>query len=340
MNNAVKTGSMRFTFLTLLVLNVLFCSAYAGVALGANPDFVVAVDGSGDFRTVQEAINAVPDFRSKVTVVLIKKGRYKEKLVLPSSKIKVTLIGECLDETVITGDDYAAKKNLFGEEMGTTGSSGFYVFGDDFTACNLTFENSSGLVGQAVAVRVTGDRVVFESCRFLGFQDTLYPHTSGSRQYYHNCYIEGTVDFIFGWATAFFDECEIFCKDQGYITAASTEEGVAHGFVFRNCKITGSAPEGSVYLGRPWRNFAQTVFLNCFLDRVVHPQGWHNWDKTEAENNTFYAEYNSYGPGANASNRVKWSHQLNEKEAALYTPEKVLGGSDGWDAIGIAERIK
>lgn len=288
-------------------------------------DFVVAKDGSGDFKTVQEAINAVPDFRKNTTTVYIKNGIYKEKLILPTSKTAVTFIGQDVKKTILTHDDYASKKNAFGEEMGTTGSTSFYVFGDDFTARNITFENSAGPVGQAVAVRIDGDKVMFENCRFLGFQDTLYPHGRQSRQYYKNCYIEGTTDFIFGWSTAVFDDCEIFAKEGGqYITAASTEEGTSHGFVFRNCKITGNAPADSYYLGRPWRPYAQTVFINCDLDKIIKPEGWHNWGKKDAEETTFYAEYNSKGPGAKVKERVSWSHQLSEEEAEKYTLENIF----------------
>lgn len=328
---------MRVVLFSLFFIHVVYFAGQSESRKDALPHFVVAKDGSGDFTNVQDAIDAVPDFRKNETVILIKNGRYKEKLTLPSSKTNVTFIGESRDETIITWDDYASKKNVFGEEVGTTGSSGFFVFGDDFTVRNITFENSSGPLGQAVAVRISGDRIVFANCRFLGFQDTLYPQASGSRQYYYKCYIEGTVDFIFGWSTAFFDECDIYCKDKGYITAASTNDGVAHGFVFRNCKITGSAPQGSVFLGRPWRNYAKTVFLNCFLDSVVHTKGWHNWDKPDAESTVFYAEYNSFGPGANNGGRVGWSHQLSDAAAAFYTPENILKGHDGWDAVQSAK---
>lgn len=317
-----------------VVLTIICCLSQMSRAMNhPSAHFVVAADGSGDFITIQEAINAVPDFRAVETVIFIKPGIYKEKLILATSKTKVTMVGQSSQSTVITGDDYAQKPNRFGEPMGTTGSSGFYVFGDDFTAVNLTFENSAGPVGQAVAVRVSGDRAIFKNCRFLGFQDTLYPQASGSRQYYYQCYIEGTVDFIFGWATAYFDECEIHCKDKGYITAASTDEGVKYGFVFRNCKVTGTAPDGSVYLGRPWRIYARTVFISCELGAVIHPQGWHNWNKPDAETTAWYAEYNSNGKGANPESRVAWSHQLTAAEAALYTPEIVLGGNDGWNPV-------
>lgn len=289
-------------------------------------DFTVAKDGSGDFKTVQEAINAVPDLRKNRTTIFIKNGVYKEKLILPYTKTNLTFIGESVEKTILTHDDYAAKKNRFGEEMGTSGSSSFFVNGEGFIARNITFENSSGPVGQAVAVRIDADKVFFENCRFLGFQDTLYPHGKNSRQYYKNCYIEGTVDFIFGWSTAVFKDCEIFCKgDGGYVTAASTLQEAPYGFVFIDCKITGNAPENSFYLGRPWRPYAQTVFINCFLDKHIKPEGWHNWNKPDAEKTAFYAEYKSHGPGAFPGRRVSWSRQLSEEKAAALTPEEILG---------------
>jgi pectinesterase len=287
-------------------------------------DFVVAKDGTGTFKTVQEAINAVPDFRKNQTTIFIKNGVYKEKLILATSKTNVKFVGEDAMKTIITNDDFAQRKNRFGEEMGTTGSSTFFVFGDDFSAENITFENSAGPVGQAVAVRIDGDRVTFNKCRFLGNQDTLYPHGEKSRQYYKDCYIEGTVDFIFGWSTAVFDNCTVFCKNNGYVTAASTLDTVRYGFVFINCKITGDAPANSFYLGRPWRPFAKTVFINCYLDKQIKPEGWHNWDKKDAESTSFYAEYKSKGPGANDKARVNWSHQLSDEEAKAFTLENIF----------------
>lgn len=305
----------------LVIVFCLFCTSVQAKAY----DFVVAKDGSGDFTTVQEAINAVPDFRKNPTTIYIKNGIYKEKLVLPASKTSVYFIGEDVKRTVLTHDDYASKKNRFGEEMGTTGSSSFFIFGDDFSAENITFENSSGPVGQAVAVRIDGDRVMFNNCRFLGFQDTLYPHGKNSRQYYKNCYIEGTVDFIFGWSTAVFEDCVIFCKgDSGYVTAASTLEGTPFGFVFLNCRITGSAPANSFYLGRPWRPFAKTVFINSFLDKQIKPEGWHNWNKPDAEKTTFYAEYNSKGPGSAPQQRVKWADLLTAEQAKAYSLKNIF----------------
>ncbi|MBW3546016.1 MAG: pectin esterase [Bacteroidetes bacterium] len=302
-------------------------------------DFVVAADGSGDFKTVQEAFMAVPDFRKNTTTIFLKKGTYKEKLILPASKTNVRLIGEDVHTTVLTHDDFASKKNRFGEEMGTTGSTSFYVFGDGFTAENITFENSAGPVGQAVAVRVDGDKVIFSNCRFLGFQDTLYPHGRTSRQYYKNCYIEGTTDFIFGWSTAVFENCEIFCKEgSSYITAASTEEGQPYGFVFLNCRITGEAQPNTYYLGRPWRPFAKTVYINSHLGDHIKAEGWHNWDKPHAEKTAFYAEYGSKGPGAAPKKRVAWSHQLTAEQAKEYTLANIFGDWNPVEQLATAEQ--
>ncbi len=290
----------------------------------SDPDFIVAADGSGDFTTVQAAIDAVPDFRKQRTTIFIKNGTYKEKLVLPASKTMVSFMGQDADQTVLTHGDYASKKNRFGEEMGTTGSSSFFLFGDDFIAENITFANSAGPVGQAVAVRVDGDRAIFRNCRFLGHQDTLYPHGRNSRQYYQHCHIEGTTDFIFGWSTAVFEDCDIVCKAESYITAASTEADSSYGFVFKNCRITGDLPAGSVYLGRPWRDHAKVVFMQCELGEFIRPEGWHNWGQPEREKTAFYAEYQNTGPGADITQRVSWSHQLTENQAEPYTLETIF----------------
>ncbi|MCX2680003.1 pectinesterase family protein [Galbibacter sp. EGI 63066] len=307
---------------------------YANIEVYANSlveqqyDIVVAKDGTGDFSTVQEAINRVPDLRKNRTTIFIKKGIYKEKLILPASKTNVAFIGEDKNETVLTYNDYAQKKNVFGENIGTSGSSSFFIFGDGFTAKNITFENSAGPVGQAVAVRIDGDKVVFENCRFLGNQDTLYLHGKQSRQYYKDCYIEGTVDFIFGWSTGFFENCVIHCKNKGYITAASTTKETEYGMVFKNCKITGEGKD-TFYLGRPWRDYAKTVWIDCYFEDHIKAEGWHNWNKPKAEKTAFYAEYNSSGPGTSRK-RVKWAKQLTAEQAQEFTRDKVLQGDDDW----------
>jgi pectinesterase len=314
--------------LVFLLASILFFGA-AVKAQQLKPDFVVAKDGSGNFKTIQEAINAVPDFRKKQTVIFIKNGIYKEKLVLAECKSQVSFIGENVDNTVISYDDYNQKKNIFGEDKGTSGSSGFYIYGPSFSAANITFSNTAGPVGQAVAVFVAGDMAKFKNCKFLGFQDTLYTYGMNSRQYYNHCYIEGTVDFIFGWSTAVFDSCTIFGKAAGYYTAASTAEGKKFGYVFFNCNITGNAPDSTFYLGRPWRPYAKTVFIQCNIGKQVKAEGWNNWGNVQNEKTAFYAEYKNYGPGA-AANRVPWSKQLTDEEVKEYTLKNILSG---WDPL-------
>jgi len=309
-------------FLLCPLILCFFC-----LQLSAKPkQIIVAQDGSGTFKTVTEAIMSVPDSNSSPVIIYIKNGIYKEKLTIPESKTNITLLGQDVNKTILTYDDYASKKDSEGKDIGTSRSASVFVFCDDFVAENITFENSSGPVGQALALSVGGDKVFFKNCRFLGFQDTMYTFGGTSRQYFYKCYIEGTVDFIFGAATAVFDKCEIFCKRSGYITAASTPEGQKFGYVFKDCKITGSAPEKSFYLGRPWRPYAQVVFIKCDLPAIIRPEGWHNWGKESNEQTAFYAEYSNKGEGFEPEKRVKWSKQLSKEEASKYTLENVFGG--------------
>ena len=304
----------------------------------ADYNFVVAQDGSGDFTTVQAAINAVPDYRKAgPTRIYIKKGIYKEKIVIAESKQSVQLIGE--DGAVLTYDDYAQKPNVFGEEKGTSGSGSIYIFGPDFMAENMTFENSSGPVGQAVACHVAGDRAVFRRCRFLGFQDTLYTFGENTREYYEDCYIEGTIDFIFGKATAVFNRCELRSKRTGgFLTAPATPQGSNYGYVFYDCKLTADegVEAGSVWLSRPWRPYGKTVFIRCEMGQHIRPEGWNNWGKTDNERTAYYAEYQCYGKGADTSRRVAWSHQL--KDANAYVMTNILKGADGWNPLLSTEK--
>ncbi|MDE7474927.1 MAG: hypothetical protein K2M71_04810 [Duncaniella sp.] len=311
-------------------LLMLLLSIVAVSAAERKYDFVVAQDGSGDFTTVQEAINAVPDFRkANRTTILIKKGDYKEKVIIPECKINLTLVGE--DGTKITYDDYASKPNRFGEEKSTSGSASCYIYAPDFIAENLTFENSSGPVGQAVACFVSGDRAIFRNCRFLGCQDTLYTYGYPTRQYYEDCYIEGTVDFIFGKATAVFNRCNIHSRGNGYVTAPATPEDSKYGYVFHDCKLTGADGVKNVPLSRPWRPYAQAIFINCDLGNHISPAGWNNWGKESNEKTVTYAEYNSKGPGANPSARAPYSHQLTDPTP--YAITTVLAGDDGWNPL-------
>ena len=293
-------------------------------------DFVVAKDGSGDFFTVQEAINAVPNFRKNVrTNILIRKGEYKECVIVPECKINVALYAE--EGAVITGDGYASKPNGLGETMSTSGSSTMYIYAPDFYAEGLTVANTAGRVGQAVACFVDGDRAHFRNCRFLGNQDTLYTYGKDSRQYYDSCYVEGTVDFIFGWSTAVFKDCTIHSLAKGYVTAPSTDEGKPYGYVFWNCRLTAEDGVDGVYLSRPWRPYAQAVYVECEMGGHIDPVGWNNWGKESNEKTAYYAEYKSTGDGANPKARAAFSHQLDD--ASKYAPETVLQGNDGWNPV-------
>ena len=284
--------------------------------------FKVSPDGKSEFKTIQEAIIAAPDFSKVPIKIFIKSGTYREKLNLSPSKTNIHLIGEDKANTIITYDDFAQKLNILNQEIGTSGSATFFVFGDQFTAENITFKNEAGTVGQAVAVRIDADKVKFINCNFIGNQDTLYLVKPYSRNYFKSCYIEGTVDYIFGSATAYFEDCHLHNKAKGYITAASTPQDAKFGFVFYNTKITGENIT-SHYLGRPWRPYAKTVFINTTIDQSVKPEGWNNWGKDSNEETTYYAEYNTVNNN-HKQNRVKWSHTLQQKDIIEYTINNIF----------------
>ena len=291
-------------------------------------DFVVAQDGSGDFISIQKAIDACKAFPDKRIIIFVKNGTYKEKLVVPSCNSLLSIVGESVEKTIITYDDYFDKINR-------GRNSTFYTYtlkveANDFRLENITVENSAGPVGQAVALHVEGDYCVFVNCHFLGNQDTVYAAGRFSRQYFRNCYIEGTTDFIFGEATALFEACVIHCKADSYITAASTSEGKPFGFVFQNCKITAAEGVKKIYLGRPWRIYAKTAYLNCEMGAFICPEGWSNWSKPESEKLAVYAEYNNSGAGASITERVSWSIRLSAKDAEGYAKENIFT-SFGWE---------
>jgi pectinesterase len=285
-------------------------------------DMIVSPAGKGTYKTLQAAINAVPDCKTNRTVIFVKKGIYKEKVIVPSSKINLTIIGEDAVNTIITFDDYNPK--VKGTDTITTWSSyTFSVEAEGFIAENITFENSAGRVGQAVALRVNSDKVIFRNCRFLGNQDTLFAHGIG-RVLFSKCYIEGTTDFIFGSAVALFEGCRIHSKSNSYVTAASTPMGNTYGYVFKNCTLTADSGLRKVFLGRPWRAFAKTVYINCYLGAHIFPEGWDNWHSIDREKTVYYAEYKSTGPGANPIARVSWSKQLADSDTLNYTIEKIF----------------
>jgi len=295
-------------------------------------DAIVSVGGTGNYRTVQAAIDAAPATRASGRwVVLIKPGSYREVVHVPRGKAPLAIVGEDPVATRITYDRKASDTGTDGAAIGTFRSATMFIEGDDVVVANVTVENAAGPAGQAVALRVEGDRVVIRNSRLLGWQDTLL--LNRGRQYIEDTYIAGHVDFIFGGATAFFSRCHVHAWRDGYLTAASTPADQPYGFVFADSIVTGE-PEVRTYLGRPWRDFAQTTFLRTVMGAAVVPEGWHNWDRPEREGTARYAEYGSSGPGALSLNRrVRWSRMLDAGEAARLTVAAVLGGSDKWNPL-------
>jgi pectinesterase len=279
-------------------------------------------NGSGDFTTIQEAINAAKAFPSERITIFIKNGVYYEKVKIHSWNPYISLIGESREKTIISYDDHFNKINI--GRNSTFHTYTVLVEGNDFIAKNLTIQNTSGEVGQAVALNVNADRVIISNCSVLGNQDTLYTSGEGTKNYFRDCYIEGTTDFIFGDATVLFENCTIHSKSNSYITAASTPPNTEFGYVFKNCKLTANENVTEVFLGRPWRIYAKTVYINCEMGKHIKSEGWHNWSKPEAEKTAFYAEYNCSGAGFQPTERVPWAHQLRKAEAKKYTIENCM----------------
>ena len=302
---------------------------------------IVSQDGSGDYNTIQQAVNSTRDLGIQRITIFIKNGTYHEKLIIPTWKTNISLIGENKEKTIITNADYSGKavpggKDAYGKNAFTTHTSyTVLVQANDFIAENLTIENTSGQVGQAVALHIEGDRCAIKNCKILGNQDTLYATTEKSRQLYIDCYIEGTTDFIFGEATVVFQNCIIKSLANSYVTAAATTPRQKFGFVFFECKLIADTSVTKVFLGRPWRPFAKTVFIHCELGNHILPGGWDAWKGDamfpDKEKTTCYAEYQCFGTGSKTKERVTWSRQLSVKEAKLYTFKNIFGGTDNWN---------
>jgi len=299
---------------------------------------LVAKDGSGEFTSIQKAVNSIRDLGPGEALIKVKSGIYNEKIVIPSSKHLITIEGEDKENTIITNDDFYGKLNpITNEKLTTFDSYTVLVAGDNIKISNLTIQNSSCNQGQAVSLHVEGDRFVMINSKVLGCQDTLYAAKDNSRQYYENCYIEGTTDFIFGQATAVFQNCEIRSLADSYITAAATSKENEFGFIFFECHLTAKEGISKVFLGRPWRPFAKTVFINTTMGTHIVPEGWNPWkgDKMfpDKEKTAFYAEYGSRGEGANSDKRVDWSHQLSKKDLKKYTLKNIFNKSESWMPI-------
>ena len=289
----------------------------------------VAQDGSGNYKTVQDALNAVPSNNKTRFIIYIRNGVYYEKLLLDSSRNFVTLIGEDKFKTILTYNDHTGKIAPTGDSINTRTSWTFKIKADNFTAKDITIQNDAGFNGgQAVAVESDGDKAMFINCRFIGNQDVLFTNSDKSRQYYENCYIEGTTDFIFGSSTVWFEKCQIHSKKNSHVTAASTPKEKEFGYIFNECVLTGDTSLHNVSLGRPWRPYAQVLYIQCYIGEHIKPEGWSNWNNTDNYKTTRYAEYKNYGPSADLAKRVGWSKQLTDEEVKKYSITNVL---NGWD---------
>jgi len=303
----------------------------------AKPDAIVAADGTGDYKTVQEAIAASPRMSSPASpwTILVKPGAYRERVYIQREKRGVHLVGENAAATVITCNIGARMTGPDGKELGTFRTPVVQIDADDFTMENITVENHGE--GHALTIRVDGDRAVFRGCRFVGLSDAVF--LNRGRQYFENCFITGAGDFIFGGATAWFENCGINCAASGHITAASTPKESAHGFVFDHCRVTGAKPGVKTYLGRPWRQYASVVFMNSELAACVAPEGWYKWHVDNPAATVRYAEQGNTGPGAALDKRVSWSRSLTPAEAAALTIPAILAGADNWNPAANQSRI-
>jgi pectinesterase len=344
--NFVIDSSFEFRHSSFFLLAV-----FSSAAMAKN--ITVAPDGTGNFKTIQDAIASIPEHNTdgtNGTVIHIKPGTYQGPITVPADKRDITFDGEGETKTILTFNLNQQDPISAGVNPRYRGT-GVVILGNDFHASNLTFQNTSGDHGQALALRIDGDRATIDHCKLIGWQDTLM--LNNGRQYFHDCDIAGRVDFIYGSATAVFDHCDIHSRNGGHVTAASTPADHPFGFVFLDCRLTGDAIPWNpattdpaptdpaklqkvrvtpiADLGRPWRPFAAVAFIRCQLGDHIAPRGWNNWRNPANEKTARYCEYKNTGPGANPAARVPWSHQLSDAEAAKITIANVLGGNDHWN---------
>ena len=294
--------------------------------LQAQKTITVAKDGSGDYTSVQSALDAVPEGNTKPITIRIRNGVYKEVIVVDARKNFISLVGEDKTKTILSYDNHAGTLLPNGDTLNTWTCASFFIYGNDFHAQNITFENTAGFTaGQAVALRIEGNRASFINCRMIGHQDVLFLSGSGVKHFFKDCYIEGTTDFIFGAATAVFKNCHIHSRKNSHVTAASTNSIIPFGFVFFDCRLTADSNINKVSLCRPWSPTASVTYINCWMDKHIVPEGWNNWKNPANEATARYAEYKSSGPGANPATRVPWSKQLTDEEVKKYSLENILG---------------
>ncbi len=302
--------------------------------------YTVSYYVAGAYRTVQAAVNAVPNNNKRSVIIRIDPGTYPGQVVIPADKSHITLRGANAKNTQLTDDLPVRDAGKNGHPSGFMNTATLCIYGPHTTLDNLTIQNSyvqkSNTNGnQALALTIAGDKLVFNHCRILGFQDTIYFSHPDPRAYFSHCLITGAVDYIYGFGTGLFDHCVIRNINKGHwgsITAPSTPENQKFGFVFLHCRLTSlkSTPAGSVYLGRPWRPYGSTTFIDCYMGKQIRPVGWSNWKKPKLEKTARFAEYHSTGPGADVKSRAKWSRQLTSTQAVKITAQKVLGAGNWW----------
>ncbi|KAK6239526.1 hypothetical protein QUC31_004995 [Theobroma cacao] len=294
----------------------------------------VGQDGSGDFRTINEALSSIPSRNSRRVILVIKPGIYREKIVIPRTLPFITFLGDASNPPTITGNDTASGPGKDGMPLKTFQSATVAVDANYFVAINMKFENTvphqiGSRGGQAVALRISGTKAAFYNCSFYGDQDTLYDHKG--LHYLNNCFIQGSVDFIFGYGRSLYENCTVnsISKKVASLTAQKrSNASLASGFSFKDCVVTGSAP-GMVYLGRAWGDYSRVVFSYTFMDRVVLPQGWSDWGDRKRDARVYYGEYKCSGPGANFTGRVPWARILTEEEAEPFIGTYYVEG-DTW----------
>jgi pectinesterase len=322
MINEIKKYSC-WLFLFILLLNSYLLHAQTNLN---SFDFVVSKDGSSSYNSVQDVLNQIPSGNKRPYKIFIKRGIYKEVVTIDASKSQITLVGEDENNTILQFDNHSGVSMPNGDTLNTWTCASVFVYGGDFQAQHITFSNQAGFnAGQAVALRVEGNRASFFNCRMMGFQDVLFLSGNGVKQYFKDCYIEGTTDFIFGAATALFENCQIYSKKNSHVTAASTNSIIPFGFVFKNCQLSGDTSLHKVTLGRPWSPTASVTYINCWLGSHIMEEGWNNWKNPANELTARFSEYHNMGPGAQPSKRVSWSKQLTDEQANNFVNSKILG---------------